>query len=71
MKRKHLADALKRRLSTEFDSDITEPIQNFLSSLEPRSVQSEGPKDSGEDAGKLIENLLSSIFTDLAFHAQP
>jgi len=71
VKRKPLADVLKQRLSTESDSDITEPTQNILPSLEPRPVQSEGPKDSGEDSAKLIESLLSSIFPDLVFHSQP
>ena len=66
-----LADALKKRLATESDSDITEPIQNILSSLEPRPVQPEKPKDSGVDVAKLIENLLSSIFPDFVFYAQP
>jgi len=70
VKREPVADALKQRLSTESDSNITEPIQNILSSLEPRSVQSEGPKDPGEDGAKLIENLLSSIYPGLVFLAQ-
>jgi len=65
-----LVDALKQRLTTESDTDTTEPIQNILSSLEPRPVQSEGPEDSGEDAAKLIENFLSSIFPDLVFRTQ-
>jgi len=71
VKRKPLVDALKQRLATESDADITEPIQNILSSLGPSPVQPEKPKDSGEDAAKLIKNLLSSIFPDLVFHAQP
>lgn len=71
VKPKPLADVLEQRLATEFDSDITEPIQNILSSLKLRPVQLEGPKDSGGDAASLVENLLSSIFPDLVIHAQP
>jgi len=67
---KPLVNALKQRLTTESETDTTEPIQNIISSLEPRPVQSDGPKDSGEDTVKLIENLLSSIFPGLVFHAE-
>ena len=70
-KRKPLVDALKERLARESDADITEPIQNILSSLEPRPAQSEKPKDPSEDVAKLIENLLSSVFPGLVFHTQP
>jgi hypothetical protein len=69
-KRKPVADALEQRLATESDADITEAIKNILSSLEPRPVQSEKPKDSNEDAAGLIEDLLSSIFPGLEFHTQ-
>jgi len=70
VKRKPLVDALKQRLAAEPDADITEPIQNILSSLESRPAQSGGPEDSDEDAAKLIENLLSSIFPGAVFHAR-
>ena len=67
VKRMPLVDALKQRLAAEPDADIIEPVQNILSSLEPRPVKSEGPQDSDEDAAKLIENLLSSIFPGAVF----
>jgi len=70
IKRKPLVDALKQRLAAEPDADITEPIQNILSSLESRPAQSGGPEDSDEDAAKLIGNLLSSIFPGAVFHAR-
>jgi len=71
VKRKsQLVGALKQRLAAEPDADITEPIQNILSSLESRPTQSGGPEDSDEGAAKLIENLLSSIFPGAVFHAQ-
>ena len=69
-KRNPLADALKQRLATESDADVTEPIRNILSSLEPRRVQPEKPEAPNEDVAKLIENVLSSIFPGLAFRAQ-
>ena len=47
-----LADALKQRLAAEFDTDITEPIQNILSSVESCPIQSEEPKVSGEDTAE-------------------
>jgi hypothetical protein len=71
VKRRPLADALKQRLAAESDVDISEPIRNILSSLEPRPAQSEKSEDSSEGAAKLIEDLLSSIFPGLAFHTQP
>ena len=71
VKRRPLADALKQRLAAESDTDITEPIRNLLSSLEPRPAQSENSEDASEGATKLIEDLLSSIFPGLAFHTQP
>jgi hypothetical protein len=71
VKRRPLADALEQRLAAESDTDITEPIRNILSSLEPRPAQSEKSEDSSEGAAKLIEDLLSSIFPGLAFHTQP
>jgi len=71
VKRKSLDDVLKQRLATESDADVTETIQNILSSLDPRPTQSEEPKDSDEDAAKLIQNFISSIFPDLVFRTQP
>ena len=71
VERRPLADALKQRLATESDTDITEPIRDILSSLGPQPVQSQELKDSAEDAAKLVENLLSSIFPGLTFHTQP
>jgi hypothetical protein len=71
VKRRPLADALKQRLAAESDVDISEPIRNILSSLEPRPAQSEKSEDASEGAAKLIEDLLSSIFPGLAFHTQP
>jgi len=70
VKRKPLVDALKQRLAAEPDADITEPIQNILSSLESRPAQSGGSEDSDEDPAKLIVNLLSSIFPGAVFHAR-
>jgi len=70
IKRNPLVDALNQRLAAEPDADITEPIQNILSSLESRPTQSGGSEDSDEDAAKLIENLLSSIFPGAVFHAR-
>ena len=71
VRRGPLVDALKLRLAGESDADITESIQNVLSSLEPRPVQSEKPEDSEEDAAKIIENFLSSIFPGLVSRTQP
>ncbi|KAF9644445.1 hypothetical protein BDM02DRAFT_946971 [Thelephora ganbajun] len=71
VKRQPLADALRQRLTTESNTDILESIQNVLSALEPRPVESEKPKDPSKDSAKLVENLLSSIFSGLAFHTQP
>ncbi|KAF9649920.1 hypothetical protein BDM02DRAFT_3185869 [Thelephora ganbajun] len=71
VKHRPLVDALKQRLTTESDADISESIRNVLSSLEPRPVELEKPKDPSEDPAKLVENLLSSIFSGLAFHTQP
>ena len=70
VKREPLVDALKQRLAADPDADITEPMQNILSSLESRPAQSGGSEDSGDDAAKLIENLLSSIFPGAMFHAR-
>jgi len=70
MKHKPLADSLKQRLAAEPDVDITEPIRNILSSLEPRPALPETPKDADEDATDLIESLLSSIF-GLVSHPDP
>ena len=70
-KRRSLDDALKQRLAAESDPDITEPIRNLLSYLEPRPAQSEKPEDPREDAAKLIEDILSSIFPGLVTNAQP
>lgn len=72
-----LADVLNQRVPSEFDTDITGPIRKILSSLEPRSVESEQPNvssddssDPSEDAAKLIESLLSSIFPGLVSRTQ-
>ena len=70
-KRKPITDLLEQRLAGESDADITGPIKNILSYLEPRPVESEKPKDPSEDAHKLIENLLSSIFPGLFVQSQP
>ena len=70
-KRKPLADVLKQRLAAESDADIAEPIKNILSSLESHSVESEEHKAPKEDASKVIETLLSSIFPGLVFRTQP
>lgn len=70
-KRKPVVDTLKQRLATESDADISESIQNILSSLEPRPVQSEEPEVANEDVAQLVKNILSSIFPGLAFHTQP
>ena len=68
---RRLDDTLKQRLAAESDPDITEPIRNILSHLEPGSAQSEKPKDTGDNAARLIENILSSIFPGLVSHTQP
>ena len=62
---------MRQRLAAETNADITEPIQNILSALGSRPTQPEKPKDSDEDAAKLIENIISSIFPGLVFHPQP
>ena len=69
--RRPLDDTLKQRLATESDPDITESIRNILSYLEPRLDQSEKPKDPKEDAARLIEDILSSIFPGFVSHTQP
>ena len=71
LKRKSFADVLKQYLASESDTDITEPIKNILSSLEPRPVEPETRKAPNEDASQSIESLLSSIFPGLAFCTQP
>ena len=71
VKHRSLADILRQRLAAGTSADITQPIQNILSSLGSRPAQSEKPKGSDEDAAKLIENIISSIFPGLAFHPQP
>ena len=70
-KRRPLDDTLKQRLAAESDPDITEPIRNILSYLEPRPAQSEKPEEPREDAARLIEDILSSIFPGFASRAQP
>jgi len=70
-KHKPIADALIQRFAAESDPDITEPIRNILSYLEPHPAQSERPKGPREDAVKLIEDILSSIFPGSVFHTQP
>ena len=70
-KRKPLADVLQQRLAAESDADIADPIKNILSSLRTRPVESDKQKASGEDASKLIETLLSSIFPGLTSRQQP
>ena len=71
LKRKPFADVLKQYLTSESDADVTEPIKNILSSLEPRPVEPEARKAPSEDAPQSIENLLSSIFPGLALRTQP
>ena len=70
-KRRSLDDTLKRRFATESDPDITEPIRNILSYLEPRPAQSEKPEDPREDLARLVGGIISSIFPGLGSHAQP
>ena len=71
VKHKPVDDALKQRLASESDADITDTIQSILSSLDPRPTHSEEPKDSDEDPAKLIQNLICSIFPGLVSRAQP
>lgn len=54
----------------ESDADIAEPIKSLLSSLESRSAELERAEDSGEDAPKIIENFLSSVFPGLVFRTE-
>ncbi|KAF9785091.1 hypothetical protein BJ322DRAFT_1218799 [Thelephora terrestris] len=70
VKRKPLADVLKQRIAGESDADITQPIKNILSALEPRPAESKERKASNQDASGL-ENILTSIFPGLNFRAQP
>ena len=71
-KRKPLVDKLKQRLGTETDTDIADTIKSILPSLEPRSIESERPKElnkgtsePSEEEANVIESLLSSIFPGL------
>ena len=71
VKRRRLTDTLTQRLAAESDTGLIDLIQNILPSLESRPVQSEKPKDSGEDAAKIIEDLLSSVLPGLEFRTHP
>ena len=70
-KRRSLDDVLRHRLAAESDPDVTEPIRNILSHLGPQPAQSEKPKDPRDDAAKLIEDILSSIFPGFVSHTEP
>ena len=70
MKHKPLVDVLRQRLAAESDADITQPIKNILSALEPCPVESEKRKAPSKDVPKL-EDVLSSIFPGLDFRTQP
>ena len=70
MKHKPPVDVLRQRLAAESDADITQPIKNILSALEPCPVESEKRKAPSKDVPKL-EDVLSSIFPGLDFRTQP
>ena len=59
---------MKQGSTTDSDS---QPINNVIPSPESRSAESEDAKPSGEDASKLFETFLSSVFPGFFFPTQP
>ena len=70
-KLKLLPEALRQRLASGFNANVTEPIQNVLSSLGSRPVHSDKLENSNEYSAKLIENFLSSLLPAFVFHVRP
>ena len=64
---KPLPDALKRSLADK----PTGSIQDTVPLSDSRPVHSKKSADRNEDSAKLVEDLLSSLFPGLIFHAQP